>query len=189
MSQVKEQREINDLLRKEIEELANANLDRGKIEEENNHLKNLNERLEKEIEFKERNHSESNSAKENITYKETLSCNLLYREPTHITPHFATCLDNIISDIDGGSSTVCESHISDHSGQKLMFSHPPQSIRVTAIYRRLLTKNDIDCFLKTLSTLNLDNVYAFNAVLNVTEDYFLCKFKMFKHLEQLYYRT
>ncbi|KAK9873121.1 hypothetical protein WA026_021357 [Henosepilachna vigintioctopunctata] len=54
---------------KEIEDLTNANLDTEKILKENDHLKKLNECLERKIEFDERNHIESNLTREDITYK------------------------------------------------------------------------------------------------------------------------
>ncbi|KAK9883587.1 hypothetical protein WA026_001764 [Henosepilachna vigintioctopunctata] len=69
MSQVRELTGINDLLWKEIEDLTNANLDIEKILKENDHLKKLNECLERKIEFNDRNYIQSNLKREDITYK------------------------------------------------------------------------------------------------------------------------
>ncbi|KAK9879377.1 hypothetical protein WA026_006449 [Henosepilachna vigintioctopunctata] len=69
MSQVRELTGINDLLGKEIEDLTNTNLDTKNILKEDDHLKKLNECLERKIEFNERNYIEANLIREDITYK------------------------------------------------------------------------------------------------------------------------
>lgn len=64
--------------------------------------------------------SHSKDAKMFLSIIETYNLELKIKEPTRITTNSATCLDNIISSIEG-KVTIVEEHLSDHSGQKFVF--------------------------------------------------------------------
>ncbi|XP_044749173.1 uncharacterized protein LOC123314395 [Coccinella septempunctata] len=59
-----------------------------------------------------------------LSILETYNLTVTNREPTRITPHSATCLDNVISNLEG-TTTVQEEHMADHSGLKFIFQNGP----------------------------------------------------------------
>lgn len=64
--------------------------------------------------------SDSVDSKFFLTVLKTYDLNVSIFEPTRVTSSTKTCLDNIISNIEG-TTTILEEHLSDHSGQKFTF--------------------------------------------------------------------
>lgn len=80
------------------------------------------------------------------------------KEPTRICKTTSTCLDNIITNIEGFSS-VTEEHISDHSAQKFMFSLKEyQTERVERKQIRDISQRTISKFKESLTNVNWSNV-------------------------------
>ncbi|XP_044747620.1 uncharacterized protein LOC123308825 isoform X1 [Coccinella septempunctata] len=83
--------------------------------------------------------------------EETYNLTVTNREPTRITPHSATCLDNVISNLEG-TTTVQEEHMADHSGLKFIFQNGPLPLE-SVVKKKVRIFNDnthqhFECLLK-----------------------------------------
>lgn len=74
--------------------------------------------------------SSTNDTKTFLGILDSFNLRITVTEPTRITQYTATCLDNIITNIDG-ITTIIEEHLSDHSGQKFIFETSPSPKRQT----------------------------------------------------------
>lgn len=80
------------------------------------------------------------------------------KENTRITEHSSSCIDNIFTNMNYIKTCVFESHISDHTAQKIVFKIIP-IIKNSKVYKRSFTETNKKLFLESLSEQNWASVY------------------------------
>lgn len=100
------------------------------------------------------------SSKVFITIMESFNMNILVREPTRITYHSATCLDNVCTNIEGGSVQVVQPHLSDHVGQIFSFKCSDMAnVSFTKKKIRSFSQKNLSIFMKGLHDFNWSHLY------------------------------
>lgn len=103
--------------------------------------------------------SVSNDSRLFFSILETYNLKVSLLQPTRITPNSATCLDNVISNIDG-ITTLVEGHLSDHSGQIFTFFHQINEVKpIETKTNRIYNEHNHQVFESLLSDINWSKLY------------------------------
>lgn len=109
---------------------------------------------------------------------ESFNSKFLIKVPTRVTPTSATCIDNIITNLDCDISQTCvfPSHISDHLAQTFSFSCKPIN-PIKKIKKRLINDTNIDFFLTAIQKAGWEDILDATSDLDSLWDRLFMRYK------------
>lgn len=79
-------------------------------------------------------------------------------EPTRIANDSATCIDNVITNIDNVTASVVQTHLSDHLAQIFSFNSASPKFAPEKITTRIINANSLEVFIRALASEDWSNI-------------------------------
>lgn len=98
--------------------------------------------------------SQTKESRTFVSLIEGFDARFTLNKPTRITSTSSTCIDNIITNLESGETTIIPSHLSDHTAQKFSFRCSSERVVRGKKRMRLINDQTVADFLTSLATID-----------------------------------